>query len=220
MNWPKYVVEYGDIVAITFLMASVVGALAIVLRGFQAQRWMRNLLCAAGTVLCCLFMFVSLQYLRVAPQKMAPLKPLFKSAGQPAPDLIYTSLADNSTHRLSEFNGKVVLVNIWATWCAACRSEMQDLNRLQQTYPDRLVVLTITDEDPVTIARYESLSQLQLRQGRVPPETSSALYVRPDVVRPLTHIIDPQGVLRETLIGQQSFEQFQTKIVRYLPPSS
>ena len=218
MNWPRYVVEYGDIVAITFLMGSVVGALAIVLRGFQALRWRRNLLCGAGILLCCVFMLVALQYLRIAPQKMAPLKPMFKGAGQPAPDLAYLSLVDNSTHHLSEFKGKVVLVNVWATWCAACRSEMPDLNRLQQTYPNRLVVLTITDEDPQEIARFQQLAQMSVRKGRVVPGSSNGLYVRPDVVRPLTHIIDAQGVLRETLVGEQSFEDFQTRVVRYLDP--
>jgi thiol-disulfide isomerase/thioredoxin len=219
MNWPRYVVEYGDIVAITLLMGSVIAALAIVLRGFQAKHLRRNFLSALGMVVCCLSVFVALKYMRIAPQKMAPLKPVFRRIGQPAPDLAYTSLTDNSTHHLSEFNGKLVVLNIWATWCAACQSEMPDLNRLQQAYGDRVVVLTITDEDAATVAVYKPLATMSMVKGRV-TEPNGGLYVRPDVVRPLTHIIDSRGVLRETLIGQQSYQQFQTEVVRYLAPSS
>jgi len=220
MNWPRYVVEYGDIVAITLLMVSVIGALAIVVRGFQAQRWMRNGVSAAGIVLCSLCMIASLEYMRVAPKKVAPLKSVFRSAGRQAPDLAFISLADNSTHHLSEFNGKLVLLNIWATWCEACRSEMPDLDRIQKAYGDRIVVLTVSDEDAGTLARFKPLATMTMHQGRVAASAESGLYVRPDVVRPLTHIIDSQGILRETLIGPHSFEQFQTEVVRYLPPRS
>src|SRR5437868_3375330 len=43
------------------------------------------------------------------------------------------SFADESgqSHTLAEFKGKVVLLNIWATWCAPCRKEMPTLDRLQ-----------------------------------------------------------------------------------------
>ena len=220
MNWPRYVVQYGDIVAITTLMLSIVTALAIVLRGFQAQRVMRNVLCGAGILLCSLFMFVSLKYLRIAPQKTAPLKPVFRGTGQRAPDLDYTSLQDGRPHRISELVGKVVVLNIWATWCTACRTEMPDLNRLQQAYGDHLVVLTITDEDPETVANFEPLTRMSVLKGWVHPGAEGGLFVRPDVARPVTHIIDANGVLRDTLIGQQTFEQFETKVLPYLPHRS
>ncbi len=217
MNWPRYVVQYGDIVAITTLMLSIVVALAIVLRGFQAQRAMRNVLCGAGILLCSLSMFVSLQYLRIAPQKMSPLKPVFRGIGQRAPDFDYTSLQDGRNHRISELSGKVVVLNMWATWCAACRTEMPDLNRLQQAYGDHLVVLTITDEDPETIAKFEPLTRMSVLKGWVRPGAEGGLFVRPDVARPVTHIIDSNGILRDTLIGQQTFDQFETKVLPYLP---
>ncbi len=54
-----------------------------------------------------------------------------KPAGpQALPDLSFTS-ADGKPHRLSEWRGKVVLLNVWATWCAPCKVEMPSLDRLQ-----------------------------------------------------------------------------------------
>ena len=50
---------------------------------------------------------------------------------QPIPD-IRVQDADGKPHALSEFRGKVVLLNVWATWCVPCREEMPALDRLQQ----------------------------------------------------------------------------------------
>lgn len=49
---------------------------------------------------------------------------------QPAPDVQFTD-EDGRTRSLSDFQGKVVLLNIWATWCGPCRKEMPTLDRLQ-----------------------------------------------------------------------------------------
>lgn len=218
MNWPRFVVEYGDIIAITMLMGSLIGALVIVLRGFQAQRLLRNVLSGLGVLLCSLCMFSSLRYMRTASGKTAPLKQVFRNVGQPAPDLAYWSLNDDSTHHLSDFSGKLVVLNIWATWSPACRAELSDLNRLQEAYGDRVVVLTISDEDADTISKYEPLATTILRKGRVHSGSSAGLYISPDVARPVTHIIDAHGILRKTLLGPQSFEQLETETVRYLAP--
>jgi thiol-disulfide isomerase/thioredoxin len=56
----------------------------------------------------------------------------FVQTGEPqeAPDLAFKS-GDGKEHKLSEWRGKVVLVNLWATWCAPCKVEMPSLDRLQ-----------------------------------------------------------------------------------------
>ena len=51
--------------------------------------------------------------------------------GRPAPDL-EVKRADGTVLRLSDLRGKVVFVNFWATWCAPCRKEIPDLEKLAE----------------------------------------------------------------------------------------
>ena len=53
------------------------------------------------------------------------------SVSQPLPEIRFQD-GDGKPYTLSEFRGKVVLLNVWATWCATCRKEMPALDRLQQ----------------------------------------------------------------------------------------
>ena len=57
---------------------------------------------------------------------------------------------DGGTLDSNDFNGKVVLVNFWATWCPPCRDEIPDLIKLQARYKDHLLVIGVSsDEGPV-----------------------------------------------------------------------
>jgi cytochrome c biogenesis protein CcmG/thiol:disulfide interchange protein DsbE len=64
-----------------------------------------------------------------------------------APDFTLTD-ASGKQVRLSDYRGKVVLLNFWATWCAPCKAEVPWFVDLQKTYADDLVVLGVSfDED-------------------------------------------------------------------------
>ena len=57
--------------------------------------------------------------------------------------------------RLKSLQGKVVLVNFWATWCPPCRKEMPDLDALYRRFKDRgLVILAISDEEAEKVKSY------------------------------------------------------------------
>ncbi len=63
-----------------------------------------------------------------------------------APDFGLPSLAGPMI-RLSDHQGKVMLLNFWATWCPPCRAEMPSMEKLYQAYRDRgLVILAISSD--------------------------------------------------------------------------
>ncbi len=53
------------------------------------------------------------------------------------------------THHLSDYRGKWVLVNFWATWCPPCRKEIPDLISLQKTHQDLVVIGVAVDYDSI-----------------------------------------------------------------------
>jgi thiol-disulfide isomerase/thioredoxin len=60
---------------------------------------------------------------------------------------------DNSTFRLSDFMGKVVVINIWASWCGPCRREVPEYEKVRKEYAGHAVeFIGLTTEDPRTAA--------------------------------------------------------------------
>jgi thiol-disulfide isomerase/thioredoxin len=66
------------------------------------------------------------------------------------PDLAFQD-SEGKTRKLSEWNGRTVLVNLWATWCVPCRKEMPALDKLQETLGSKdfeVVAINIDTRDP------------------------------------------------------------------------
>ena len=79
----------------------------------------------------------------------APRSPLGQfvpaSPPRPAPQVSFSD-ATGASANLSDFAGKPVLLNLWATWCAPCRREMPSLERLQARLGDKITVLAISED--------------------------------------------------------------------------
>jgi thiol-disulfide isomerase/thioredoxin len=84
---------------------------------------------------------------RLPRTKLAVSAIAAKDAGKPAPDFTLKDL-DGKDLSLSEYKGKVVLVNFWATWCEPCRFEIPWLIEMQQKYgPKGFTVLGVAMDD-------------------------------------------------------------------------
>ncbi|HKS28028.1 MAG TPA: TlpA disulfide reductase family protein [Pyrinomonadaceae bacterium] len=87
-----------------------------------------------------------------ANQPAASAKPAANAPRPPLPaSVLNTELKDieGKTFKLSDYAGKVVIVNIWATWCGPCRKEIPDLIKVSNEYKSRGVELIgMTNEDP------------------------------------------------------------------------
>jgi thiol-disulfide isomerase/thioredoxin len=72
--------------------------------------------------------------------------------GKPPPDYVFQD-ADGKPVRVADFKGKVVVMNLWATWCGPCKVEMPTLARLQTIYVGKpVVVLAISIDKPEALA--------------------------------------------------------------------
>lgn len=117
----------------------------------------RNALVFIALVIAILAMLASGKYLD-RTRKHGPIKLVGNVQGVPAPDFTLTSL-DGRKVKLSDFRGKAVLLNFWATWCPPCKVEMPWFEDLQRQYGhDGLVVIGVAmdDTEPAKIAQYAS----------------------------------------------------------------
>ena len=115
--------------------------------------------------------------------------------GAPAPS-IQATLLDGSHFSLAAQRGKVVLVNVWATWCGPCRAEMPALEAFYKAHrDDGLVVLAISADDPGDIAKVRTVMRDFSYPAALAHDTQFAGYGRLWRV-PLTFVIDRDGVLR------------------------
>ena len=79
------------------------------------------------------------------------------AAARDIPALMVVTLADVQGHpqTLSQYRGKVLVINFWATWCAPCREEMPDLIKLQARYGERgLQLVGVAIDEPTPVKAY------------------------------------------------------------------
>jgi thiol-disulfide isomerase/thioredoxin len=113
---------------------------------------------------------------------------------RPVPDFAFTDKAGQSLS-IAGFRGQVVLLNIWATWCAPCVKEMPALDRLQaKLAADRAVVIALSIDRgglEAVLPFYERMGLTHLGIFLDPPSKSwPAFRIK---ALPATILIDPEG---------------------------
>lgn len=113
---------------------------------------------------------------------------------------------------LAKLRGKVVVLNLWATWCAPCVEELPSLLTLQKKMPGLAVVGVSTDQDDTVYRKFLVKHNVDLLTVRDADQKVNALYGT--VLIPETYIIDQRGVVRRKFIGPQDWTG--PEIVDYL----
>ena len=112
---------------------------------------------------------------------------------------------DNKPFRLSDYAGKVVVVDLWATWCGPCRVEIPHLNDLSKEYKDRGVeVIGLTIENPQTAAQavrdFANEFQINYKIGWAERNLALALMNGHDRI-PQTFVITRDGRVLKHFVG-------------------
>jgi thiol-disulfide isomerase/thioredoxin len=137
----------------------------------------------------------------VSTQLGAELNPL--RIGDRAPGFVAVSLSDSAIKRIGDYRGEVVLLNVWATWCAPCRIEMPSMERLERELgPKGLKIVAVS----VDVAGSEQrIRDFANEMGL----TFELLHDAPGMIQrdyqttgvPETFIIDRDGRVRRRIIG-------------------
>ena len=134
------------------------------------------------------------------------------NVGMVAPDFDLPTLDENKKLKLSDYRGKVVFLNFWATWCKPCKEEMPSMQVLYKHFEkDGLVILAVSIDRVTT-------------KKDIPPFVSALGLTFPVLVDswgqtdkryklmgvPETYIIDQQGILREKVIGPRDWTRLDS----------
>ena len=139
--------------------------------------------------------------LPAAAFNFAPTEP------KPVPELTFLD-GEGSEVRLADFRGEVVVLNLWATWCAPCRREMPSLDRLQARYGDaglEVIALSLDRSDVEKVrAFFDELGITHLAVYQDPQARAGRELGAPGL--PTTIVIDRAGREVGRLLGPAEWD--------------
>lgn len=143
----------------------------------------------------------------------------FVSDGKKAADFSLKTL-DGKEVRLSDYKGKIVIVDFWATWCAPCRKGIPDLIEIQKEYKDKVVVIGISLDQQNTI---KDLAPFIKQYGINYPVVLGTEQVVKDFGNiqaiPTSFVIDKAGNIIDTHVGLVPKSTYTEKINQLLKKS-
>lgn len=167
-----------------------------------AGGWMRALSGAAcGAVL----LLASAPAAPAVPEGAAPQILHAAQTPQPAPDFELVDL-DGVPHKLSDYRGKVVVLNFWATWCPPCRYEMPSMQRgWEQVKDEDIVFLGVNvGEDADTV--FVFLADYPVEFPLWFDHEAKVIESYPVTGLPTTYIIDPAGRITHRAVGSREWD--------------
>jgi thiol-disulfide isomerase/thioredoxin len=130
--------------------------------------------------------------------------------GKPAPEFAISDGVQSVD--LAKLRGKVVVLNLWASWCPPCVEELPSLLAMQHQLPGIAVVAVSIDQDDAVYRNFLLKHHVDLVAVRDESQRINALYGTVQI--PETYVIDRQGILRRKFVSSQDWTS--PEIVSYL----
>jgi peroxiredoxin len=132
--------------------------------------------------------------------------------GKPAPDFELVTLKGESV-RLSDYKGKKVILNFWATWCPPCKAEMPHMQKFYEENKDNgieILAVNLTDKDNGK----ESIQSFVERYGltfEIPLDEKGVIGTQYQAITiPTSYMIDSNGMISEKIVGPMDEEMMVT----------
>lgn len=151
-----------------------------------------------------------------APNEAAMGELISGGDNQVAPDFALKDVNGNTVH-LSDYRGKVVVLNFWATWCPPCRKEIPDFMDLQKTYGDQGVQFlgVSLDEGGLPTVQNFLKSNPITYPILIGEKAMVAKYGEMNAI-PVTYFIDRKGVIRNHYVAMRPKQVIESTIAPLL----
>lgn len=131
--------------------------------------------------------------------------------GQTAPSFPVVDLA-GKPGALADYRGKIVVLNLWASWCPPCRAEMPDLERLSRVYAKRGVMVLGVDQGEAGTRARDFATSLGITYPVLVDDAQQYGRVYAALGLPTTIVIDANGVVRAGFDGALTFAQMSAAV--------
>jgi|TARA_B100000586_G_scaffold108693_1_gene78018 thiol-disulfide isomerase/thioredoxin len=134
---------------------------------------------------------------------------------RPIPSIIFEDFTNNEIN-LSDYKGKLVIINFWATWCAPCKKEMPSLDNLYQNSNFKnLEVFAVNMEQPNTLKTKKFFNDVKIKKLKIFFDTKLN-FVKEFKLRgvPTTIFINKKGEEFARIIGETNFQD--EKFIKWL----
>ncbi|MDV7764880.1 TlpA disulfide reductase family protein [Peribacillus sp. CSMR9] len=132
--------------------------------------------------------------------------------GAKAPDFNLKTL-DGKQVELSDYKGKKVMLNFWATWCPPCKKEMPDMEKYTQQAGDDVVVLAVNIDPENDVQSFVEDNGITFT---IPLDSQSAknpVNERYKILSiPTTYFIDKEGIIRNKVISAMQLKDMERNI--------
>lgn len=134
-----------------------------------------------------------------------PMEAVMKFKGKELPAFQFYNTRTGREESLENYKDKIVVLNIWATWCPPCRREMPDLDKLYADKKNQGVeVIAISDEDPDTIKKFLEKYPYRFNTSWF---TNTNELINSIQTRPVSILID-KGQVKDIVIGSRGYGFF------------
>lgn len=127
--------------------------------------------------------------------------------GSSAPEFQAVHLGSGTPAKLADYRGKVILLNIWATWCVPCLQEMPSMQRLQEKLQGtdfHIVAVSVDEQDSTVVRQFAQKLGVTFEILHNQDQSIRSIYQTTGV--PENYIIDRDGVIVKHVIGAASWD--------------
>ncbi|NNU90044.1 TlpA disulfide reductase family protein [Anoxybacillus sp. CHMUD] len=134
--------------------------------------------------------------------------------GEIAPDFELMTLKGKKM-KLSQFRGKKVVLNFWASWCPPCRAEMPEMQRFYEQYGQHvaIVAVNLTNKEKNHQAVETFINEKGVSFDIMLDEQGTVSKTYEVITIPTSYIIDEQGVIRSKHVGPLSYDMMKRTVL-------